>query len=265
MRSFVFITVLCAALGSGVCWATPLWITTNDGAGADAFVQGGSSAEQNFGANEHIVVKNGELNDMFARNGYLRFDLSATSGGAITSATLALTVSANNSGGGNPAPADFTVDVFGLVDGFAGVDNNANSSTADDVDIHDEFWPESVIDWNSAPANVTTSGSALDANALLLGTLAVSSSDVVGSTVFFSSAALVNFLNADSNDAVTLILRRSGANAGGPNNLAFASKENATYAAPALELNAVIPEPATWALVALAAPALLLLHRRRRN
>ncbi|GAB6164848.1 hypothetical protein JCM19992_08480 [Thermostilla marina] len=267
MRSLIS-TVLSVSIAVfavvGTASASPVWITTEDGQGADAFVQGGATAETNFGSIENVVVKNGPFNDQFARKGYLRFDLGQTLGGPISAATLALTVTANNSGGGNPAPANFTVDVFGLVDGFAGVDNTANSSTADDADVHDEFWPENLIDWNSAPANVTSSGFDLDANALLLGSLAVTTGDVVGTTVFFSTPELVDFLNDDTNGVVTLILRRSGATAGNGPNLAFASKENSVYAAPTLLLDANLPEPSAWLLGLLAVPGLVYLRRRRK-
>jgi hypothetical protein len=92
----------------------------------------------------------------------------------------------------------------------------------------------------------------------------VSSSDVDGSTVSFSNTALTNFINADTNGVITLMLRRSGGNAGGTNNLAFRSKEFddgvGDPTAPTLTITPV-PEPGTLAL--LGAGTLALIRRRR--
>jgi len=239
-------------------------IYTSDGTwGADAFVQGSPSGD-NYGASNGLVLKNGSPADTYARKAYLRFDLQSP-GAGIIEATLSLVVQTNNGGGTDPNPKAFSVQVFGLLDSYAGVDNNTDGDVIDDGDIHDEFWPEAMIDWTSAPGNVTTSGYSFNSYAALLGTLNVAASDIAGSLVTMASnQALVDFLNADTNGVVTFLLRRTGANAGGSNNLAFYSKEftpGVTLDEPTLTI--LTPEPCTLTLAAIG--GLTLLARRRRR
>lgn len=216
--------------------AQVLNITTNVGVGADAYVQQGA-ATTNFGSDANLVVKGGA--GTTTRKAYTRFDLSALGNRDALAAGITLDVTTNNTGGVAPA-ADFTVEVFGLVNGDAG-----------------ELWSEAGINWNNAPANTTDNN--LLVNAVLLGSFLVPASAVPYS-VTFSNAALLNFINADTNGAATLIFRRT---TGGGENLAFGSGENTAVSPPTLTLIAnVIPEP-TSALLGLIGLAGLARRRQR--
>ena len=214
-------------------------ITTAQGLGADAFVQQGS-ATTNFGSGADLTIKGGA--ETTTRKVYLRYDLSSLGGTDALGAALNLDVTLNN-GGGTPAgpPEDFTVEVFGLNNGDFG-----------------ELWNEGTINWNNAPANTTDNG--LLANAVSLGSFIVPESNAPYG-VMFSSAALLNFINADTNGVATFILRRTSA--GTTSNLVFGSAEGTAGAAPRLSLLVTtIPEPAT-ALTGLLGMALLAVRRRR--
>lgn len=212
-------------------------------ADADAYINGGASADTTFGGNSNIVLKNGAAANNFARKGYVRFDIS-TIPAPITDAVLSLAVSLND-GGGNPAgpPQNFTIEVFGLADGDPG-----------------ENWDESTISWNNAPANDTASGSGFLANAVSLGTFSVSNTDVGGSIVTFNSSLFTDFLNNDTDGLSTLMFRRNGGNAGGNNNLIFRSLDNQNGPAPGLAVT--IPEPSRAGLLLIGIGCAVIRRRR---
>ncbi|MEX2214532.1 MAG: PEP-CTERM sorting domain-containing protein [Phycisphaeraceae bacterium] len=241
---------LAIAIGAAGLLAAPaqaLTITTAEGLGADAFVQG-SPNNQNFGNTGTIVLKNGPTADNFARKGYVRFDLASTNGVALAEAMLSFTVATNNT------PNTFTVEVLGLDDGHAGEFWVEGNGGADDNPVNE-------ITWANAPANNTGSGiNLINADVTSLGTITILSTDVPGTVVSLSSAALLSFLNADTNGVATLVLRRIGTNAGGSPNLVFHSHESTTGGAPTLALT-VVPEPATAMLGLVGAAGLA---RRRR-
>lgn len=270
--AFALLVAACCAGPALNARATLYSITTGLGQGADTFVVASAGNTPPYGPQGsavNITLKNGTTVDATSRKGYLRFDLSAINLEIVTNVTLSLTVSMNN-GGGTPVgpPQNFTVQVFGLTNGFAGVDGKwgtPDGDLLDDVDIHDEFWPESVIDWDSAPASVTNHGQNFTSDAVLLGSFPVTSSQTIGARVtMLSTVAFVNFLNYDDNGVVTLMLRRSGGTAAGSPNLSFYSKEFSIGVAtddPELMIQ-TIPEPATATLVGLAAVILLGCRRR---
>ena len=211
-------------------------ITTGQGLGADTFVQQGS-ATTNFGSSTDLTIKGGT--GTTTRKIYLRYDLSSLAGTDALGAALNFDVTLNNGGGTPAGPAeDFTVEVFGLLNGDP-----------------DELWNEATINWNNAPANTTDNNLVL-AEVVSLGSFIVPAS-VAPYGVMFSSAALVDFINADTNGVATFILRRS---AGGSANLIFGSDESSANA-PRLSLLVAVPEPATGLLGLLSA---MVLARRRR-
>ncbi len=198
-------------------------ISTAVGDGADSFI-GAFDPATNFGSLNTLEVKNAAPFSptlSFNRKGYLRFDLSAVST-PINGASFDLTIS--NGLGGVPVTGLQTFNVYGL----------------DDADVG-EFWLESGLTWDNAPANDTASGSDVLPNATLLGQFSFDGVGIPGTTVGISGASLTSFLNADTNDVVTLLVLRETHDAaydGWVHN--FATKENGVYAAPILELDGLL-------------------------
>jgi hypothetical protein len=199
---------------------------------ADTFVRGAENGDTNYGNNSSVTIKNANGNG-YDRKGYIRFDVSGT----IMEASLDLTVSTNNDGGGGTTPQTFTIEVYGLAESL------------------DHTWTENDITWNNAPGN-DTSSSAFAEEATLLGSFIVEPLPV-GNMVSFSDPNLVDFINSDTDNQVTLLLRRT-AGTSSSHNVAFASKEHTSYSAPTLNTLAATrafgPDPtdgslliATWA------------------
>jgi O-glycosyl hydrolase len=95
------------------------------------------------------------------------------------------------------------------------------------------------LPWAAAPANNASSGYAADlAQAVFLGSFSVTKSGyAVGNTISFKSAALLDFLKADTNGVATIILGALGDTAP---NLSYAGDTHATLAPPTLDLE-VLP------------------------
>ena len=225
--------VVCAAM---VSVASADVITTSVGNGADAFIHY-DAPDSNHGASSVVAVKTDYVL-WNCRKGYFRFDISAFAG-PIESVSFELAYSSMTSDyGADPS----TYYVYGLSDGHAGED-----------------WGELDITWNNAPGNDKSSKSGvLSSQAMLLGTYDVQFSTIsAGDKVTFSSDALLDFVNADTDSLVTLIVGRQQQNT---RIELFASKENASFEAPALS---IVPEPATMSVLALG--GLAMLRRRRRG
>lgn len=221
--------------------AATISITTENGNGADAYINTGNATlrSTNYGADDKVNVKltTGTYESQTVnRKGYLRFDITGYNLAANPSATLKLTTTEWNN--------TVTLQVYGLINGSAG-----------------ENWGESTITWDNAPGNTGTAATSntFDASAILLGSF-TQSATANGTLINFSSTALNNFLSADTDGLVTLMFVRTTAN--NNFNSTFASKEHATFAAPTLEFE-TIPEPSATALLA-AGSAFLAFRRRRR-
>ena len=122
--------------------AAPFAIDTSIGAGADAYVRGGSNAGNTYGTAAEIVLKY-NTNVSYRRKGYARFDVGALSPKVVADATLTLDVALNNAGGGSTTPQTFQVDVFGLTAGHTG-------EGWDETTIYPLFSPMSLIAEGSA-------------------------------------------------------------------------------------------------------------------
>ena len=178
-------------------------VRTVTGNGADTLIVGSTSADTNHGNNPTLLLKNVSPVNAYTRKEYLRFDPAGL--GEISAASLDLLVDTNNNGKAG-FPSSFKVAPCGL-----------NDSTAV------ENWREGSITWNNAPGNINSGGFFASATAAFLGTLAITTSDVGGDTVSFSSSALLAFLAADTDYLVTIMLARTDTRVG--ENLAFLSKE----------------------------------------
>ena len=201
-------------------------ILTSDGDGADTYVQQGP-ATSNFGAATNIVIKGG--NGTTTRKGYLRFDTSSITR-TVTAASIALTVSTNNSGGAAPVNGQtFNIDIFGLTN--EALDNWVEGDNGTDN------LPENEITYNNAPANINPGNELNQEEVILLGTLNVPGT-LAGETVTFSDPNLTNFINNDTNGLVTIVMRRQS---GGSNNIAFWSKEGTNT--PSLDFSVGLPSP----------------------
>jgi hypothetical protein len=118
--------------------------------------------------------------------GYIRFDLTGQDVHATPNASLQFVVA-------SVWDATTPWQVYGLKNADAG-----------------ESWVESSITWNNAPANTSTSGDALvSSRVVLLGTLATTGTQPLGKVLELQSAALDDFLLADTNNRVSFILTRA--------------------------------------------------------
>lgn len=213
-----------------------LTITTADGVGADAYVRwatdpGDPIPDTNYGSASNLLIVSGFFPpNAFAnaRKVYLRFDLAALGAGGVADADLRLTFLGGDA-------IDTEINVWGLMDGDAG-----------------EGWGEDTITWNNAPGN-TQSHWVMDLNRVVqLGSFERAADAEEFDVVTFSTASLIDFLGADTDGQVTIMLT---GNSGRSVDLSsFASKESAAVgtgqASPAT-LEVTVPEPSAAILLAL--------------
>jgi hypothetical protein len=221
--------------------ANAISVTTQFGQGADAqVVSNPAYYNNNYGSLDIVAIKDDSGTGFLNRKGYFRFDLSGISG-AVENATFRFIYAGYSDG-----KVAATYNVFGLLDGNAG-----------------EGWGESSITWNNAPGNNTGSGSGmLPSQTTLLGTFYMSTTLSPGDAVSFSSTGLRDFLAADTNDLVTLIITRQEQNL---YNEWIASKENTSYDPPLLDVtlgSTPVSEPATLLFVAFGLIALVGCERK---
>lgn len=228
MLSRVDIRVLLPVVVALLCGANvarAAIITTDDGLGADARVRR-SQSTANYGSESFVAVQNSTTTN--ARKTYLRFDLSLLGGLDVIAAELQLTPTNDF-----PVGTGLTIDLFGL--------NNLNSG---------ESWSEAGttgITWGNAPANNTGSNTLVTSDATSLGSFVFTSDFEDGVPISFSSTAIRDFINADTNGVVTFIL--TGPQPAGAMNYTFASKENVDGDQfPTLQVSPV-PEPSSFLIM----------------
>ena len=184
--SMLAVCALVLAIGAPAMGAM---ITTSDGVGGDAFIaqyggSGGGSNHNESGTSTWLFVKNTYT---YERSVDLHFDLSTMSSDAV-SAGLEVMI-----GYGGLYP--MTVDVWGV---------------NDDEDL--DGWDETTITWNNAPANDTVEGwdgglGVVAGQATYLGSYTHSTATNIGDLVtLVSGSALVDFLNDDTDDQVTIAI-----------------------------------------------------------
>lgn len=165
---------------------------------------------------ETLWIVQGNSDPSVARcgKGYVRFKLPVDFGLALNATC---TVTRASVGAWN-----WIYTVNGLDDGVAG----------------EMSWVEkdgTGMTWNGAPGNIATSPDGFT-DSTVVGAFTTTGSNyggTAGDAYTVSGANLVDFLNADSNGYVTLMIGRGGISSSSD---LFASRENATYAAPALSL-----------------------------
>ncbi|GLI39937.1 PEP-CTERM sorting domain-containing protein [Geobacter hydrogenophilus] len=207
----------------------------------DAYVQSGAYANTNFGSTLVDQVKRQDNSD-WNRKSYIGFDLSGLGPFSIATATLDFNF-VDSGAGATLAGTTYQFEVFGLTNELF------------------DTWGESTITWNNAPGNRPNNG----LNSLMvasLGTFSLTGKGV--GTYSFTSQELVDFLNSDSNDIATIIVRR---NTNQPSNAqnyvqAFASSENVSVGGPTLNITQV-PEPSTLLFVGAGLVGLGFVKRRR--
>ncbi len=233
------IITICVGFVMGLVLLTgaPVWADTIDinAPSDDSYIRGGNYANNNYGTQSDLDVGDdynagyGAAAYTYCRKIYMRFSTTSITN-TVTNATLELTL-ANAT---NLNWKDVDLKVYGL----------------NDLTTGETTWTEGGITWNNAPGNDNTmpppTGGSGFVNATELGTISVPKETTAGSTLSLSTAALASFLNADTNNEVTIMIHASVVD--GDNPTILASKENTTYGAPSLSVT-VVPEPATIGLI----------------
>ncbi len=194
-------------------------ITTTDGTGRDWTVSpSGAGEDQADNYAESVLVKNPfDGFEQFSRKGYFSFDLSALNGQAISDARFVLTLRPSGLGFASKVP-DCEFIVYGLTD-----------QSLDD-------WSPPHLDWSTAPANLDDAWRVNERQSRELGRFTILRGKQHGQ-VSIDGSDLVDFLNSDINNQVTLIVVRTTqeTTAGGLVH-GFASGANSIAAPPALVL-----------------------------
>lgn len=180
-----------------------------------------------LGLAEGVIVR--------ANNGlqkaYLRFDLTG-----IKRPILAASLFVDQSG----TTQWDTLSLYGL----------NNGATAGNGKLG-EVWADSEITANNAPANLVTvntfstgPGTVDGGQADLLWTTRIDTTGGLGNRhLLAAERSLLDFLNADTNDTVTIMMHAHTTS--GTRSVRFATKENTTYAAPTLALVSTPPPSVT--------------------
>lgn len=192
-------------------------ISTAMGRGKDAYVQ--PPVPTRKGPDALLLVKNSVRAD-YARKAYIGLDLAPVAGLTVVEAQLSLTFAPTELGFASEVP-DASFAVYGLTDEAL------------------DGWDERAIVWDDAPANRPGGAALVPDKVVLLGRFEIVQG-VLSGTRSIAGAALVDYLNRDTNGLATLIVVRETQGSGRSDLVhGFAGKHHPRLPPPTLKLTAV--------------------------
>lgn len=216
-----------ALLFADVCHGTLIGTEAVD----DNFIRGGAGAGVTQNCAGNLLAKKSNSGEIgFTRKAYVKFDLDGHNPDGSQPATFTIRKA------GSP-PTDFTVNVYGLLAGFA---PDPGELGAD--------WSQTEITWNNAPANVDEITGCDLTKASLIGSILARESDDPATAYSVSVDTLSDYLQSD--DTVTVFLIVAEQTYTSPS-MTFASSEDPGIAGPKLDF-VLVPEPPTLVLLLLA-------------
>jgi hypothetical protein len=205
---------------------------------ADTYVQISSTA--NNSAATQMLVKN-QNNNANERISFLRFDGSGLTGGDVDTASLDLKIFSFSN------KANMTLQLFGILDG--GFNEAFDAATL--------TYTNSGYTTAAEPDNNVIDGLLFGGAPLAIFTLLNTAN--IGDTISFSSAGLVNFLNANSNADIAFVITTSTLN-----DQVFLGLGTSENAGNVPQLNyTVVPEPSSMTVAFLGGLGLFVLRRRQ--
>lgn len=237
MKKFMFLILLLSV--AGLANAVTVALT----AVADSDIRDGTNLDYAKANRTELYLCNSPSG--ISEKAYIRFQLPSDVD-TITSATLKLYA-------GTVSAAATTIYVNGLNDLVPFEDWGELSPGTYYGD------PSGGLTWNNAPGNLTSSKNGFDTTKTTsLGTLPTTANAPVGTLYTFSSTALVDYLNADTNTLVNFLFGKLNSTSAVHS---FASKEKGTVSGPVLEITYTpTPEPTTMLLLGIGS---LLFARKR--
>jgi len=216
----VWVLFLAVVISAILSWGGSIELTTSADTGARDITP---TPDPPQGSNDKIYVTvDNAVSIIYSRKAWLRFDMS-TVAGTITSATLTLTQTGTYPTFHLTTDA-YRINVFGLNDGDSGDGNDDG-----------ENWDEATVVWASGPASVISHALNFEASrSTSLGQLLQpgmpsipNGTDVDGSEWTLTGQALVDFLNANTDGKVTLMLSWEHPGFNNLHHVGFDSKDTA--------------------------------------
>jgi hypothetical protein len=203
---------------SAVLRTDPILISTADSGGRDAFVQAQDIADSDRELGFLLVKRPYPSQAAWERRALLGFELSELGNRPVVEAELRLTLGPTGLGFASRLP-DATFFIYGLVDGPR------------------DAWTEEDLKWEDLPPiDYSQQQASAESAVVWLGAFDVPQGKQAG-TMTVSTQPLVDFLNADTNQRVTLLVVRKTAGEGESDLVhGFASRRHASLPAPTLRI-----------------------------
>lgn len=198
-------------------------IATALGEGKDGYIQP-IHDEKKYSPTLLLVKNSAVEHSNYFRKAYMTFDISSLERGRMRDARLMLTFAPTGLGFASEVP-DATFAVFGL------------------LDEADDHWREADLRWENAPANHPGGNRVDPAKTVRLGTFEIAQGLLSGTRVV-GGPELVDFLQRDTNQLVTLILVRETPGSGRADLVhGFASKRHPRLPPPTLKITLTLKPP----------------------